>query len=81
MTGLCATVDQWREANAHRLIDCRLGCRITLKPVMRIRQEPAGTSSTSTATWSLASGSTQNLSTVSCLSRVRISCLTSTFKP
>jgi hypothetical protein len=25
----CATVDQWKERNAHRLIDCRWGCRIT----------------------------------------------------
>jgi hypothetical protein len=29
MTGTCAAVDQWKEANRHRLIDCRWGCRIT----------------------------------------------------
>lgn len=29
MSAACATVDQWKEANAHRLIHCRWGCKIT----------------------------------------------------
>jgi hypothetical protein len=31
MKGESLTADQWKDANAHRLIDCRWGCRITLE--------------------------------------------------
>ena len=29
MSSACVTVDQWKATNAHRLVDCRWGCRIT----------------------------------------------------